>query len=131
MKQRIIVKQKNQITNEEFLMADGMCEIRTHENKTEVSYHELDAASTKVEIFIHEDQLKIVRHGEVLSTLYFRTNEKTYGTVSNEFGEFQIELYTHRYLCGKETIAVEYDVLSGDAVSDSFRILWKMRRDDA
>lgn len=131
MKQRVIVKQKNKITNDEYLMADGMCEVITHGNKTEVSYHELDAASTKVELFIHKDQLTIVRHGEVLSTLHFRTNEKTCGTVLSEFGEFQIELYTHRYLCGKETIAVEYDVLSGDAVSDSFRILWKIRRDDA
>lgn len=131
MKQRVIVKQKNQITNDEYLMADGMCDVITHGNKMEVSYHELDAASTKVEMFIHKDQLTIVRHGEVLSTLNFRVNEKTCGTVSSEFGEFQIELYTHRYLCGKDTIAVEYDVISNEAVSDSFRILWKIRRDDA
>ena len=131
MKQRVIVKQKNQITNEEFLMADGMCEVINHDNRTEVSYNELDAAATKVELFIRKDQLTIVRHGEVLSNLHFRANEKTCGTVSSELGEFQIEFYTHRYLCGKETIAVEYDVLSGDTVSDSFRILWKIRRDDA
>ena len=131
MKQRVLVKQKNQITNEEFLMADGMCEIRTDENKREVFYHELDAASTKVEMFIHKDQLTIIRHGEVVSTLHFRNNEKTVGTVLSEFGEFQIEFFPRRYLCANETIAVEYDVLSGDEVSDSFRILWKIRRDDA
>ena len=80
---------------------------------------------------LHKDQLTIIRHGEVVSTLHFRNNEKTLGTVLSEFGEFQIELFTRRYLCANETIAVEYDVLSGDEVSDSFRILWKIRRDDA
>ena len=112
-------------------MADGMCELQICDDKKAVGYHELDAASTNVEMFIHKEQLTIVRHGEVVSTLHFKSNEKTYGTVSSEFGEFQIELFTHRYLCGSETIAVEYDVLSGDEVSDSFRILWKIRRDDA
>ncbi len=131
MKQHISVKQKNKITQSENVMAEGPCEVSDDELITKVSYHELDAMKTKVELAFDADTLTLVRHGEVQTTLHFKAKTKTIGTVLSEFGEFQVEIYTHRYLIGKDTIALEYDVLSGDEVSDTFRILWKLRRYEA
>ena len=75
------------------------------------------------------DGLKIERKGELITQLSFEHNKTTTGSVMSEFGIFDIGVFTHKYIKKENIIAIEYDILSGDEVTDGYRILWVIKED--
>ena len=128
MKKHVIVKQKHLYTEERFLMFDGLAEITRHEDLIQIRYRERDQ-KTEVTVDAYDDHLEIKRNGEVITSLLFRSKEKTNGSVLSEFGTIDLGVYTHKYIKKENIIAIEYDILNGDEVSDGYRILWTMKED--
>lgn len=109
-------------------MFDGLANVSNHGGCIHIQYVERDQ-KTKVDVEAYEDELKIKRNGEVVTHLLFHCKEKTKGSVLSEFGTIDLGVYTHKYIKKENIIAIEYDILSGDEVSDGYRILWTIKED--
>ena len=48
--------------------------------------------------------------------------------VESIYGILEIDLYTRRYLKKDIVIAVEYDILNGDEILESYRLMIKMKK---
>ena len=128
MKRKLIVKQRNQQTQEDIVLAESFIDIEEFEKTIRFDYHENDVNSTKVHIEATTQELHVHRFGEAISRLVFIEGQITSGLIESEFGSFDVELYTHRYISNQENIVVEYDVMNGEEVTDTYRIYWKIRR---
>lgn len=128
MKKYIVVKQKHLYTNERYLMYEGQAFFSNKDGCLSLSYKEKDS-DTKVTIEARNDGLKIKRKGELVTQLSFEHNKTTTGSVMSEFGMFDIGVFTHKYIKKENIIAIEYDILSGDEVTDGYRILWVIKED--
>ena len=123
-----MVKQTHLYTNEKHIMFHGVGEMDVQGDNISLSYIERDGIS-KVRVNATFDTLCIERDAELKSRLPFKSKEKTMGTILSEFGEIDIEIYTHKYIFNKDTIAVEYDIVQGDEVIDGYRIIWNMKEE--
>ena len=70
----------------------------------------------------------IQRCSENISKLYFQKEKKTQGSVESEYGRFDVDIYTRHYIQKKEIIALEYDVMNGDDVIESYRLMVKFKK---
>lgn len=130
MKKYLTVKQTNRYTKEKNLMFQGHAMYEKKGTALAISYMERDQ-KTNVAITIQDDELAIIRQGELMTTLVFRALETTKGSVLSEFGTIDLEIYTHKYIRKDNNIALEYDILSGGEVTDGYRILWMTKEDQA
>lgn len=128
---KLLVKQKNQHTLDEHILAECIVEIENNHNEIAFCYEECDTNKSKVNFVANQSELKIHRFSEAESRLTFKLNQKTEGVIMSEYGEFCVDLYTRKLICSQELVAIEYDVLNGDEVVDAYRILWKIRRSEA
>lgn len=128
---KLLVKQKNQQTLEEQILAECIVEMKSEHNEITFCYEECDANKSKVNFMANQNELKIQRFGEAESRLSFKLNQKSEGVVISEYGEIRVEFYTRKLICSQELIAIEYDILNGDEIVDAYRILWKIRRSEA
>ena len=128
MEKYIVVKQKHLYTNERYLMYEGQAFFSNKDGCLRLSYKEKDS-DTKVTINAKNDELMIERKGELITRLSFQYHETTTGSVMSEFGMFDIGVYTHKYIKKENIIAIEYDILSGDEVTDGYRIIWVIKED--
>lgn len=130
MKKYIVVKQKHLYSNERYLMYEGQAFFSNKDGCMCLSYTE-KGSSTKVSIEARNHMLSIKRDGELVTQLTFQKDKQTMGTVISEFGTIDIGVFTHKYIKKENIIAVEYDILSGDEVTDGYRILWVLKEDQA
>lgn len=128
MKKYVIVKQKHLYTNERNLMFEGYAGFSKNESCITLEYIEKDQ-KTKVCVIASDDELQIKRNGEIVTHLYFTHKEKTMGTIMSEFGMIEIDIFTHKYIKKENIIAIEYDILSGNEMSDGYRIIWTIKED--
>lgn len=131
MKKSLIVRQSDKTSGHEHIMAEGLAEVEIIDGQTHVAYRENDEAKTAVNLVVNNENLILKREGEVQTELHFTAGKRSIGIIKSEYGSFEIELYTHKYIWNGDIIALEYDILSGNDVSDSFRVIWKLRRNEA
>lgn len=124
----IEVSQTDLQTQHKTILADTQAVLLEDGSQSSISYCELDG--TQVALEIKENILRVKRLGEAVSELKFVANQKTKGKVSSEFGDFYIEIVTHKYLHNDKFIVVEYDVMNKDVVLERFRFIWKVRREE-
>jgi len=115
MKKHIVVKQKHLYTEERNLMFEGQAFFSNSDGCLRLSYTERG----------------IKRDGELMTRLTFQHKKQTTGSVLSEFGTIDIGVFTHKYIKRENIIAIEYDILSGDEVTDGYRILWILKEDKA
>ncbi|MDE6475669.1 MAG: DUF1934 domain-containing protein [Erysipelotrichaceae bacterium] len=123
MKKYIVVKQKQRLTEERKVLFQGMAEVESQLSCLCIKYKELDTAA-KVHVQADEKELKIHREAEATTHLHFIANQKTVCSIESVYGTIELQLYTHKYIKKDNIIAISYDVLDGDIVSDSFYIIW-------
>lgn len=129
MKKYGIVNQTHLYTKETNMMYKGPIFFIQNATHSSLEYTEMHT-HTKVYINAYEDRIEINRIGEMETKLNFRPNEKTIGTILSEFGTIEIGIYTHKYIKRDNTIALAYDILNGEEVSDGFRIIWKLKEEE-
>lgn len=122
----LTVKQKHLYTNESIMMYQGSVALTNDSACMMLSYTESDR-HTNVVIRAYPDELRIERNGEVITNLRCLRNKKTLGTILSEFGTIELDIYTHKYIRKENAIAVAYDILNGDEVSDGYRIIWTLK----
>lgn len=124
----IEVSQTDLQTKRKATLAKGRAVLWEQGLQCSISYRESDG--TQVALEVAENSLKVKRLGEATSELTFIANQKTQGKVSSEYGDFYIEIVTHKYLHNDKFIVVEYDVMNEDVVLERFRFVWKVRREE-
>ena len=105
MKKHIVVKQKHLYTEERNLMFEGQAFFSDSNGCLRLSYTER-GSNTAVSVEAENE-----------------------GSVLSEFGTIDIGVFTHKYIKRENIIAIEYDILSGDEVTDGYRILWILKED--
>ena len=130
MKKHIVVKQKHLYTEERNLMFEGQAFFSNSDGCLRLSYTER-GSNTMVSVEAEEEELRIKRDGELMTRLTFQHKKQTTGSVLSEFGTIDIGVFTHKYIKRENIIAIEYDILSGDEVTDGYRILWTLKEDKA
>lgn len=128
MKKHILVRQQHRYTKERFILFDGIAEYQKNDDSIIILYKENDTKAN-VKIVAEDNVLKIVRKAEAKTTLEFREHKLTTGDVLSEFGCFTLDLHTHNYIKKENIIAIEYDIRSGEEVTDGFRIIWMVKED--
>ena len=128
MKKYIVVKQKQRLTEERKILFQGIAEIKAHLPCLCIKYKELDTAA-QVHVQADEKELKIHREAEATTHLHFIANQKTLCSIESVYGTVELQIYTHKYIKKDNIIAISYDVLNGDVVSDSFYIIWTIKED--
>lgn len=123
----LLVTQKNQQTQQEIKLAECQCEIQENDQEISFCYTEKDLMG-QVKVVLNEKECHIERQAQIVTCLHFIENQKTEGLVESEYGSFNVEIFTHKYRKWNEVIALEYDILNGDAVSDSFRLMFKFKK---
>ena len=116
------VKQKNLNTKDGYMMYKGPITYANTNECTSMSYIESDS-NAEVTIEASEKELLIKRKSDVTSSLHFKCNEETIGTLITEFGMIHIEIRTHKYIRKEKAIAVEYDILQNGMILESYRII--------
>lgn len=126
MKRQVIVKQQHRYTKERNILFNGVADCRVDDRLLVIEYLE---DNTKADVHIEADDvgLMIYRHGEVETRLRFQKGITMQGEVMSEFGSFYLDLYTHNYIKRDTVIAVDYDVISNDEVSDGYYIIWTIK----
>ena len=128
MKKHIVVKQKHLYTEERNLMFEGQAFFSDSNGCLRLSYTER-GSNTAVSVEAENEGLRIQRDGELMTRLTFQHKKQTTGSVLSEFGTIDIGVFTHKYIKREYIIAIEYDILSGDEVTDGYRILWILKED--
>lgn len=128
MKTMMTMKQKNLSTQEEFLLYEGICDLEQKENEFWFSYHECAPFNGNVEIKGSKKSCMIVRHAENQSTLSFAEKKQTKGTISSEYGDFEVDFFTHHYIYTGEIFALEYDVMDQQKVIEKFRMMARFKK---
>lgn len=127
MKKLVTAKQKHRFTKKELVMFHGLGEFIENIQETILYYTESNNEA-EVEVHISDEGLVLKRSGEAKTSLSFLEGKQTTGVVSNEYGDLDIYVYTHKYIRSKNVIAIEYDIVSedGNEVFDGFRVMWKI-----
>lgn len=128
MKSIVKVIQKDLNTNKENILCDQLCEIEESHNKLEFVYDEKKPFNGKVHIMADLDECVIERRAESSSYLKFQNQKKTVGKVMSSYGTFHVDLMTHHYFFKGNLIAIEYDVMNGHEVMESYRMMIKIKR---
>ena len=128
MKKHIVVKQKHLYTEERNLMFEGQAFFSDSNGCLRLSYTER-GSNTAVSVEAENEGLRIQRDGELMTRLTFQHKKQTTGSVLSEFGTIDIGVFTHKYIKRENIIAIEYDILSGDEVTEGSRIPWILKED--
>ena len=128
MKKHIVVKQKHLYTEERNLMFEGQAFFSDSDGCLRLSYTER-GSNTAVSVEAENEELRIQRDGELMTRLTFQHKKQTTGSILSEFGTIDIGVFTHKYIKRENIIAIEYDILRGDEVTDEYRILWILKED--
>lgn len=128
MKVNIEVKQKNLQTNQESILCDQICDLELNDDNYTFSYKEKRPLNGHVTMHGNMQGCTINRKAEGTTNLILKHQKQTKGMVESIYGILEIDLYTRRYLKKDNVIAVEYDILNGDEVLESYRLMIKMKK---
>ena len=128
MKQLVLVKQKNITENIEQILFNDAIEIKNNKSTISFTYHEKQPFNGVVNVEANMKGCKIKRISENTTTLNFIENKKTKGIVESQYGTFDVEIFTKKYFIKDELIALEYDILSGNEITDTFRLMIKFKK---
>lgn len=128
MKVVITVKQHNLQTNEDILLCDQLCDVEVKENTLSFSYKEKAPLSGNVNIKADSKGCTIIRKEAGTTTIKLVEKKKTKGIVESIYGILEMDLYTRRYFKKEEIIAIEYDILNGIEILESYRLMIKMKK---
>lgn len=122
MEKEIVVKQKHRYTGKREMMYKGKADFIKNEDGFCLVYEEQPHVFVKVSAY--EDYLEIERKAEVHSHLCCHAKTVGKAVIASEYGEFELEIKTHRYIRKEHSIAVSYDIIQGNEASDGFTIIW-------
>ena len=125
MKKYVTVKQKHRLTKERNLLFQGSADIDKDAHCLCIKYME-QVSHTHVDIYAYEQELKLCRIGEAKTRLHFITGKKTLCSIESEYGVIDLHIYTHKYIRKDNVIAIEYDIVHDDVVTDGFYIIWNI-----
>ncbi|OCN03944.1 hypothetical protein A4S06_03880 [Erysipelotrichaceae bacterium MTC7] len=97
-----------------------------YDDYEQISYQELDGA--KVTLRVYDDHAQIERVGDVHSILTFKENDDTTNLIKSEYGDMNIDLFTHLYRKSDNQVIIAYDVLQSHE-HDGFKITFTMKGD--
>jgi len=120
MIKQIYVKHQHRYSLEEADLYRGAASFVIHDDYEELIYREADGS--KVNVCIYQNQLIIIRSGEVQSNLTFKEHQKTINVIKSSYGDIEIELYTYQYKSEKNRIIVDYDIVSSSEDKDGYYI---------
>lgn len=126
MKKEIKVTQKNRYSKDRQIIFHGYGNVVFHENSITIEYIE-DNTMASVKVEANDEYCTLCRKGEIKTNLKFIKDETTTGYVESEFGTFELGIHTHKYYKLEDMVICEYDILTGDEVSDGYRIIWKIK----
>lgn len=130
MKKRITVKRKHRYTNERDILYQGVCDFHKKSDGITLQYREDDKdASVQVEVFAYDNHIELKRRGETISHLCFEKGKNTKGTLTSQYGDLDIDLYTYQYIRKDQVITLEYDILNGEEVTGGYRIIWNIKEE--
>lgn len=127
MKVYIQVKQNNLQTKEEIILCDQICDLELKDDFYSFSYKEKSPLKGQVEMKGNSNGCTIIRKAEGSTHLNLKHQKQTKGMVESIYGILEIDLYTRRYLKKDNVIAIEYDVLNGKDILESYRLMIKMK----
>ena len=128
MKVNVQVKQKNLQTNEENTLCDQICDVALNDDSYSFSYNEKRPLNGFVTMNGNTHGCTITRKAEGTIHLNLQHQKQTKGMVESIYGILEIDLFTHRYLKKDNVVAVEYDILNGREVLESYRLMIKMKK---
>lgn len=129
MKKKLTVKQKHRYTHQSNPLYSGKADFVKSKNATRISYIE-DGSACKVMLEVNEQQAVLERIGNDLHTkLTFRNKERSDGFIATPYGTIDIQVYTYKYRKKDDVIAIEYDILVNEEVSDGYCMIWNMKED--
>ncbi len=126
MKKYVVVRQKHRFTKERKIMFQGSADVHKEVHHMRLEYMESDTY-TRICIHAYAQELKLYRVGEVKTNLHFIAGKKTFGSIESEYGIIGLQVYTHKYIKKDNVIALEYDIVHDDVVTDSFYIIWDIK----
>lgn len=130
MKKTITVKQKHRYTKETNLMYRGAGEFERKNDCIKLNYLENNKPmDVQVEVTAYHDHMELKRTGELVSHLNFVPKQKTKGTLTSEYGDIDIDLFTYKYIRKDNVITLEYDIMNGDEVSGGYHIIWNIKEE--
>lgn len=106
-------------------MYKGDAEVVKNADSLCVKYKENEGVF--VEIRAYESYLEIKRMSEICTTLTCYKDKPGKAVISSMYGDFEIEIVTHKYILKDHHVAISYDLVQGDEVSDGFTIIWTIK----
>lgn len=129
MKKNIKVNQKHRYTKKRNVMYNGAASLQNKSDCLLVEYEEVHS-HTKVLLWAYDSHMELKRNdSEMCTALTFAPNKKTMGTITSMYGVIEVEIFTYKYIKKQDVIALEYDVLVKDEVSDGYAIIWNMKEE--
>lgn len=126
MKKYLEVIQSNLTQRNRLITHDGIVDYHKNEY-IYFTYVEKDS-NAKVEVELYQDYATIKRkHEEYTTELNLKVDEVVEGRIISIYGEVKLDVLTNKYIVSDNNIAIEYDVLVSNEVSDSFRIIFKIK----
>lgn len=118
----VILEQEDLAEGTRMVLADTNAILK----ENTLLYSELETNS-KHHITFTEDNVTILRKGEVQTTTILRNDGKGESTIDSEYGSMVVELKVHNIQKGKSEWKVEYEVLSGKESVGHLRFTWHIR----
>ncbi len=126
MKRLLEVKQTQLEAKIRNILFRGYVEVPIIVDEITLKYLENDGITT-VHLKADQHGLSIRRSGEMITSLVFQENKKTKGSVESKYGTISFDVFTHKYIKKENIIAVEYDILVNDEITDSFRLICTLK----
>ncbi len=130
MKKRIVMTHTQLNDKTKTILFDGVIDVKQSQDEITFTYFEADQKS-KVLIQATPSRFHIVREGEMYSTIPLSLKELTEGKVLCEYGELNFSFYMREYFYFPHLIALEYDVYVDGEISESIRIVCKIKEVEA
>ncbi|MDH6366842.1 uncharacterized beta-barrel protein YwiB (DUF1934 family) [Breznakia sp. PH1-1] len=126
MKKKLHVMHQHLYTKESQDLFIGEATHDIYDDYEQYTYEEETGA--KVILRVYENYAQIERIGDVHSILKFIENEDTTNLIKSEFGDMNIDLFTHLYRKDDNQVVIAYDVLHSQD-HDGFKITFMMKGD--
>ncbi|MFV0255341.1 MAG: DUF1934 family protein [Erysipelotrichaceae bacterium] len=122
MKVKVLVTHKNLSINTKKILTKTLGKL----NNNTLSYLEDDGSSMK--LILQEDQVVIIRQSE--AEIKYTCKQNTYSEmlISNEVGEFALQIYTHQLEIKNDSLLLDYEIINGND-NDRFLINWQFLKE--
>lgn len=125
MNRNIKVSQKHRYTKDRNILYKGEAKIHNNDEFLKLSYIESTGATITLQAYANYMEL-IREHQDMKTSLIFRQEQCSEGSVTSNLGTIPITVKTFKYIKNDKMIALEYDIMIQDEVSDGFVIIWNL-----